>query len=104
MSLEEKFNLIRVTEDGIRYKKKRRHNELKRVLQIKESDINKIQTLETNNQDKKLQADSKGKRLKQSKKDEIGIPMNLERQRYLSNLTDETEEENKGNLYYICCK
>jgi len=99
MSLEEKFNLIRVTEDGIRYKKKRRHNELKRTMQIKESDLNKIQTLETNIQDKKLKADSKGKRLKQSKKDEIGLPMNLHRQRYLSNLSDETEEEKKGKIY-----
>jgi hypothetical protein len=98
MSLEEKFNLIRVTEDGIRYKKKRRHNELKQSNAFKESDLNKNQTAESNIQDKKVTAESKGKRLKQFKKEEIGISKNLERQKYLENSTDEIEGDNEGNI------
>lgn len=92
MSLEEKFDLIRVTEDGIRYKKKRKHHELKQIIPFKESDLNKKL-----NEDKikKLNPESKGKRMKQSKKEEIGLSKNLERERLITNTEDEVIFNNK---------
>ena len=107
MSLEEKLNFIRVTEDGIRYKKKRKHHELKQYNIFKESDLN-INNAEgeTKNEDKKIIAESKGKRLKHLKKQEIGISKNIEQEKKIMDdgFEENLNKNNQSNFYiYSSC-
>jgi hypothetical protein len=80
MSIVEQYESIKTTLDGIRYKKKRKYNELANEYGV---EINEFPR----------NIESKGKRKKQSQDDELGLAKNIEKQR--NNIENNLKIENE---------